>query len=351
MTVIARRNTPDQFSADGSIRPILSPREKAAVIVRCLTAEGIELPISILDDETQTLLAGQMAQMQTIDRETLYEIIGEFCNEIESVGLTFPDGLDKTLELLDGQLSTTASGRLRRMISNSDMGDPWQRIAGLGADVLAQTLNDESVEVGAVVLSKLPVERAAELLGKISGEKARAIAYAVSLTASTSPEVVRRIGAVLLQQLDAVPARAFADEPVARVGAILNQSTASVRDSVLEGLEQQDRVFADEVKKSIFTFALIPNRIESRDVAKILRAVDQANLVTALACAISDADVAARDFILANISQRMADSLREQMAERGAVKEKDADAAQSGIVAAIRQLEEAGELAFTTGSD
>jgi len=50
------------------------------------------------------------------------------------------------------------------------------------------------------------------------------------------------------------------------------------------------------------------------------------------------------EFFLANMSQRLAESLREEVTERGKVREKDADAAMSAVIVTIRQLEGAGEL-------
>ncbi|MEY4872626.1 MAG: hypothetical protein RLZZ563_1956, partial [Pseudomonadota bacterium] len=68
---------------------------------------------------------------------------------------------------------------------------------------------------------------------------------------------------------------------------------------------------------------------------------DPATLVTALA-APDSAEVA--EFILANISPRMAQSLREDIAARGAISPTDADAATGAVIAAIRSLEASGEL-------
>lgn len=347
MQVLAQVKT-EMVAEPGAVRPMLSARQKAAVIVRLLSTEGVNIPLADLSDETQTLLTGQMAQMRAIDRDTLKEVVDEFCQELESLGLTFPKGLDDALSMLDGQLSNTATSRLRRMIANSTGADPWQRIAGLSVDVLAPVLMEESPEVGAVVLSKLSVTKAADLLGKLPGDKARRIAYAVSLTGSVAPQTVARIGMVLAQQLDALPDKAFDTGPVERVGAILNHSASAVRDSVLEGLEQEDQVFAEQVKKAIFTFALIPERISARDIPKVLRGVDQTILVTALASALQPGapDTQVAEFILANISQRLAASLREEIEQKDKVKEKDAEAAKSAIVAAIRDLESAGEISF-----
>lgn len=321
----------------------LSRRQKAAVIVRLLMSEGARLPLADLPEDMQTSLTEEIAAMRMVDRDTLSSVVEEFCHHLESVGLSFPGGLDGALSLLDGHLSASAANRLRRMAGASGRGDPWDRISGLSADMLLPILEEESIEVGAVMLSKLSVAKAAELLGKLPGEKARRVAYAVSLTGNVAPETVQRIGQAIAAQLDAIPPKAFDTGPVERVGAILNYSPAATRDAVLKGLEEDDQVFADQVKKAIFTFTNIPTRIDPRDIPRILRVVDQAQLVTALAGA-RDADEKSAEFILANMSQRMAASLRDEMANLGKVKDKDAEEAMAAIVAAIRGMEAAGEL-------
>jgi len=322
---------------------VLTRKQKAAIVVRLLASEGMKLPLSDLSDDHQTELTEAVGHLRLVDRDTLSAVVEEFCAELDSVGLAFPGGLDGALSLLDGQLSPSASTRLRRLASGSSRADPWERITGLSADLLRPVLEEESVEVGAVMLSKLSVAKAAELLGLLPGDKARRVAYAVSLTGNVAPDTVQRIGQALAAQLDAQPAKAFDTGPVERVGAILNYSASSTRDDVLKGLDEEDQVFADQVRKAIFTFANIPARIDPRDVPKILRNVDQARLVTALAGA-TGALEASGEFILTNMSQRMAQSLRDEMANLGKVKEKDAEEAMGEIVAAIREMETAGEI-------
>jgi len=72
--------------------------------------------------------------------------------------------------------------------------------------------------------------------------------------------------------------------------------------------------------------------------------------VTALAGA-RGADEPAADFVLANMSQRMAASLRDEMANLGKVKDKDAEEAMAEVVAAIREMEAAGEIFLVAGDD
>ena len=328
----------------------LSGRQKAAIIVRLLVAHGAKLPISELPEDLQTSLTEEIGQMKPIDRDTLHAVVDEFADRIESIGLSFPGSIAGALDLLDGHLSAPAASRLRRLAGNSGKADPWERIASVEADRLLPILEEESIEIGAVMLSKLSVSKAAELLGRLPGDKARRIAYAVSQTGAIDPDTVRRIGLSLSQQLEAVPPKAFDTGPVERVGAILNYSPANTREEVLKGLEETDRSFADEVRKAIFTFTNIPVRIDARDVPKIIRNVDQAVLVAALAGAKGE-DTKSAEFILANISQRMADSLREEMQALGKVKDKDAEEAQGQVIAAIREMEAEGEIFLVAEED
>ena len=50
------------------------------------------------------------------------------------------------------------------------------------------------------------------------------------------------------------------------------------------------------------------------------------------------------EFILSNMSQRMADQIREEMEEKGGVKQKDGEAAMTTLVSNIRALADAGEI-------
>lgn len=329
----------------------LTKRQKAAVIVRLLLAEGIELKLSDLLEELQTELAQQMSSMRFIDRVTLKSVVDEFVEEIESVGLSFPGGLEGALNVLDGTISPATVARIRKAKGFNFTGDPWETIAGLDPARLLPVLEEESVEVGAVLLSKLKVSTAADLLGRLPGPRARKLAYAISLTGSVEPAVVDRIGRAIAEQLDAQPLKAFSDGPVERVGAILNFSPAATRDDVLEGLDAEDQAFAEEVRKAIFTFANIPDRIDARDVPKITRDVDPAVLITALAGAMGGPLAPAAEFILGAMSKRMADQLREEIANVGKVKPKEAEEAMGTIVSTIRELEAAGEVLLLAGDD
>ncbi|WP_404818202.1 flagellar motor switch protein FliG [Roseobacter sinensis] len=322
----------------------LNRKAKAAIVVRLLLNEGADIPLEDLPEDLQAQLTKQMGSMRLVDRGTLASVVSEFADELESIGLSFPGGIAGALDSLDGRISKQTAARLRKEAGVRQYGDPWARLRDMSAEKLLPVLENESIEVAAVLLSKIDVPRAAELLGKLPGPKARRITYAVSQTSAVTPDAVDRIGLSLAAQLDAEPLKAFDDGPVERVGAILNSTASVTRDDVLEGLDETDAGFADLVRKAIFTFANIPKRIAPRDIPRIIRELDQDQLLTALAGAEAAGMQDSATFILDNMSGRMADQLREEVGERDKVKQSEFEEATADIVAKIREMEAAGDL-------
>lgn len=329
----------------------LTRKQKAAIIVRLLVNEGSEVPLAELPEGLQADLTQQMGAMRYVDRATLADVVSEFADELESIGLHFPNGIAGALTALDGRISPQTAARLRKEAGVRQTGDPWMRIRALPVARILEFITSESTEVAAVLLSKLDTAMAAEILSKMPGPEARKITYAVSLTANVTPEAVDRIGLSLASQLDRDPVRAFKAEPVARVGAILNSSPAATRDALLSGLEEDDEAFAGEVRKAIFTFENIGDRVQANDVPAIMREVDVETLARALAAAKAKGLEEIVDFLLGNMSKRMAEGLRDEMNDVGDQKPKEAEAAMSAVVAVIRRQADAGTITLIANED
>ncbi|MDF1801533.1 flagellar motor switch protein FliG [Thalassovita sp.] len=327
-----------------SVSDRLTRKQKAAIMVRFLLSEGADLDFTELPDALQAELTRQLGDMRLVDRDTLANVVAEFAGQLEQIGVTFPHDLAGALMMLDGRIHPRTAAKLRKQAGVRQYTDPWDRIRAMDAEALISIFEEESTEIAAVVLSKLDVGRAAELLTHLPGDQARRITYAVSLTGSVTPDAVDRIGLSLAAQLDSRPERAFEDDPDKRVGAILNFSPSATRDDLLSALEGEDAEFAARVRKAIFTFNDIPARITPIDVSKITRGVDQSVLVAALSYASANDGAAAADHILSNLSSRMADALREEMSELGTIRTKAGEEAMSAVVTSIRQLETDGEI-------
>lgn len=324
-------------------RPPLSRRQKAAVIVRLLLSEGAQLHLDDLPDSVQLDLTREMGRMRMVDRETLTEVAGEFLGEMRELGMAFPGGLAGALDLLDSALSPVSIQRLRQQTGIMVKGDPWKALEALPAERLAARLRAESTEIAAVILTNLPIRHAALVLAALPGDIARRIALAASRTRDVDPQTVRTIGLSFAAQFAADPLPAYAGEPAARIGAILNSSPAAARERLLADIQAEDEALANDVRKAIFTFANIPDRIATKDVPTISRAVEQDLLVLALMAG-QKSHPEASEYLFESMSQRFATQLRDEIEERPDLSEAEGEDAMIAFVEAVRDLDAAGEI-------
>jgi flagellar motor switch protein FliG len=324
------------------IQSPLSQRRKAAMIVQMIVGSGDKLSLASLPLSLQQTLADEMGDIRLVDKATVSNVAAEFVSELEDVGLVAPGGAENVLKTLSDHISPDLASKLRSDLTFASMQDPWGMITALEDEQILEIMQAQSVEIASVVLSKLTIVKAAEALSKLPGERARRITYAISQTAGISPVAVKRIGAALVQEHCITAALAFEKAPVKRVGDILNSAAAKTRDDMLQGLEVADEKFATDVREAIFTFEDIPERVVPTDVPACIRGVAPENLNIALAAAMAagGATEATAEFILANISQRMATQIREEVMQVSRVKPAAGDAAMNEVTAAIRELAE-----------
>ncbi|MDB4053546.1 flagellar motor switch protein FliG [Octadecabacter sp.] len=331
----------------------VSQSRKAAMVVQLLLRDGGDLPLSQLPEEAQAGLTRELGALNIVDRATLKSVAEQFEKELSDVALTAPGSVEAALKSLDGRISAGTVARLREEAAAKSGSDPWVVVLDLDPEDMIAITKSESPEVCAILLSKLPTSKAAALLGLMPGENARRIAYAMSKTGNVRPDAIETIGSGLAQQYCGASLPAFADTAESRIGAILNSSPASTRDHILEGLLSEDPTFGESVRKAIFTFADIPARLALPDVPKVLRDIDQADLVRALASATAAGGdlAAAASFILDNMSTRMAENLREEMGEAGKIKQSDGETAQTTVVSAIRAAPDAGTIVLVIADE
>lgn len=328
----------------------LSQGQKAAVIIRLLVNGGADPGINKLPKDQQLRLVREMASLRFVDRRTLADTVAEFASELDGIGLHFPRDLDRILATLDGRLSldvveailSEAGGEISGLA-----GAAWSGISNLDDDVITELMAGETSEVCAVLLSKLPPKKAAVLIGQLPQDRADEIAIAFGRTEDVTPEAVARIGNALSRQSEARTVAAFDTASVVRVGNILNAATSALRRALLDRLDATDPDFAARVRAAVFSYENIPDRLSSRDVPRVLRGVENQVAVLAMAGAPEDLSPVA-DFLLAAISSRLADQLREDAADLGSVPPDQAEEAMSTIVAEIRRLEEDGEITLVT---
>ncbi|MFQ5623542.1 MAG: flagellar motor switch protein FliG [Paracoccaceae bacterium] len=334
MVPVPNRPAPDKLT-----RP-----QKAAIIIRLLLNEDAAPDLRSLGLAPLRNVVRTMATLGDVSRPTLIAVVEEFLRDLGDFGLSLRGSLEETVSVLKGHVTEDALDRLRDETEEPPDTDLWEMIAGIDAEALAGFLGAEHPQVAAVVLSKLPAETAACVLAHIDEETARDIIVAITRTSGIDAAAVEAIARAIHAHFNAASApRACSAAPAERIGGIMNFTPSEARDRLLRMFEAEDPETASQVRRVMFTFPDIPARVVPRDVAKLVRAVEQDTLIRALAGAQKQCP-AVKDFILENLTTRLSQQLSEELEEAGEIRDRDAEAAMTAVIAAIRALADAGEI-------
>lgn len=162
---------------------------------------------------------------------------------------------------------------------------------------------------------------------------------------STSPEVISEIEAVLERKLSSTVTQDYTETGgVDAVVEVLNGVDRSTEKTILDALEIQDPDLAEEIRKRMFVFEDVVT-LDNRSIQRIVRDCENEDLILALK--VSSEEV--KEVLFRNMSERMAESFREEMEIMGPVRLRDVEEAQSRIVGIIRRLEDSGEIIIARG--
>lgn len=114
--------------------------------------------------------------------------------------------------------------------------------------------------------------------------------------------------------------------------------------SIFDGLSARDAELAEEIRKRMFVFEDITT-MDNRSIQRFVRDCDSKDLVFAL----KGANEEVKSMIFANMSSRMAESIKSDLEITTNVRKKDVEDAQQRIVGIIRKLEEQGEIIIMKG--
>ena len=217
----------------------------------------------------------------------------------------------------------------------------------MDVDAISGLLASEHPQVGALILSVLVPDvaaRAIETLDELL--QADLVLRAAMLTS---------VPAAAIEDLESVLASANVDgQRVAKqaiggpsdVAKIMKKMPKQLSERTLRSLKKHDRVLAQTIEEEMFIFENLRD-LDKKSLSSVLRSVDAAQLAIAL----KGADEDMVDMCLATMSQRAAETIRDEMDEMTMVKRADVDDAQKSVMQIVRQMAAAGEIMIAGGGD
>jgi flagellar motor switch protein FliG len=327
--------------------PQLTGRQKAAMLFVSLGHDVAAGIMKHLHDEEIEQLSLEMARTGQIRPTEMSSVYQEVDETLLAWSGFAEGGFGFAREVLEKSVgddrATEILGRLSAVIEMR----PFEFLRRTPPEQIAAFLRNEGPQTVALTIANLHTTLAAQVLALLPAEEQPDVAVRIARMTETRPEVIKEVEAVVRQKLSAVISQEYAASGgVQSLVDILNHADRPTERNILETLGDADEDLAEEVRKLLFVFEDIV-KLDDRSIQLVLREVETKDLALALR-GVSDE---VKDRIMANMSQRGAEMLREEMEYTPPQPRRVVEEAQGKVVAVLRRLEEAGAITIGRGTE
>lgn len=323
----------------------MTGRQKAALLLISLGPEVAASVYKNLSEEEVERLTLEISSVKKVESSVKEEVIEEFHNIAIAQDYISQGGIGYAKTVLEKALGKNHAQAILNRLTSSLQVRPFDFARRADPSQLLNFIQNEHPQTIALILSYLEPEQAGIILSSLPQEVQADIARRIATMDSTSPEVISEIEAVLERKLSSTVTQDFSETGgVEAVVEVLNGVDRATEKTILDSLEEQDPILAEEIKKRMFVFEDIVT-LDNRSIQRVIRDCENEDLILSLK--VSSEEV--QNILYSNMSSRMAESFKEEIEIMGPVRLRDVEEAQTRIVGIIRKLEDAGEIIVARG--
>ena len=323
----------------------LTGKQKAAILLISLGPDVSAEVYKHLSEEEVEKLSLEISNVSKVDTELKEEIIEQFHQIAIAQDYISQGGVSYAKTVLEKAFGKQEALNIINRLTASLQVRPFDFARKADPQQLLNFIQNEHPQTIALVLSYLDPEQAGQILSALEEDVQADIAKRIATMDSTSPDIITEVERVLEKNISSALVEDYTQTGgIQAVVEVLNEVDRSTERTILDTLEIQDPELADEIKKRMFIFDDIVI-LDNRAIQRVIREVDNDDLQLALKVASDEV----KDVIFKNMSQRMAETFKEEMEYMGPVRLRDVEEAQTRIVGTIRRLDEIGEIVIARG--
>ena len=320
--------------------------QKAAAVVVAIGADKASLLYQHMDPEDVEQVTLEVARLGMLDMDRQEYVLNEFYQMCMMNKAVTEGGLEYARSVLERAFGSATAASLLAKITKSLKNREFAFLNKAGDKDLFAILQNERPQTIALVLSYLAPEKAAAVIEQLEGRRQIRVVENMALMDSASPVAVKLVETEMARRFDNVAASSENVKVggVDFVASVMNNLDRASEKTIFDGLSATNEELAEEIRKRMFVFEDIIT-MDDRSVQRFVRDCDARDLVLALKAANPEVT----NKLFANMSSRMAESIRDDLEITSNVRMKDVEEAQQRIVDVIRTLEEQGEIVILKG--
>ncbi len=318
----------------------MTPLQKAAV---ALVAFGPEVSAHVLKglpEQDLEKITIEIANLRDVPHEVEEKVIEECYQIFMARQYITQGGIDFAQQILEKAVGSAKAHEIMSRLESSLQSTGFSLLKDIDPKQLTSFLQNEHPQTISLILTQLSPQHAASVLSELTPELQAEVSLRIATMEKIAPEIIHEIEQTLSGHFENSASSAMSTSGGAKaIAEILNLTDSTAEKNILQSLEAEDPELAAEVKNMMFVFDDIV-LLDDRSVQRLLKEVETKDLAIALKAA--SEDVKAK--IFANVSERVAVMIREEMEFMGPTRLSDVEAAQGRIVENVRRLEEEGQI-------
>ncbi len=329
---------------------ILSHAQKAAVVLSILEPADAAAMMKDFDEPQILTFARAVSELRPLPPAVLQDVVREFLGHLSNVS-DVRGGVDQVRSLLTGVLDDNEIDRIVNEIAGTTKRPIWERLGDAPANLAAAYLQLQHPQTVSYVLAKLKPSKAAAILEEIEREVANTSVIRLARIPTLDDDVQDILHSTLERDfLSTLSHRTNNVLPEEVIGNLMNNVSSEAREEFLKFLSETNEDLAAAVVKVMFTFADIAERVRPNEVTFFTKEVEEEELLIALkhAQALGNPTF---DFIISNLSKRLAERLNEELDAMEEPVAKEAEAIQIKLVNVIQKKAKMGEMTLIETTD
>ncbi|WP_338805059.1 flagellar motor switch protein FliG [Xenorhabdus griffiniae] len=325
----------------------LTGTERSAVMLMTLGEDQAAEVFKHLNSREVQQLSVAMAGMKQVSNQQLVEVLAEFeedAGQFTALSINANDYLRNVLIKALGE--ERASSLLEDILESRDTTTGIETLNFMEPQMAADMIRDEHPQIIATILVHLNRGQAADILALFDDRLRNDVMLRIATFGGVQPSALAELTEVLNNLLDGQNLKRSKMGGVRTAAEIINLMKSQQEEGVIEAVRSYDNELAQKIIDEMFLFENLIN-VDDRSIQRLLQEISTDSLLVAL----KGCDQALRDHFLNNMSQRAAEIMRDDLANRGPVRMSQVEAEQKTILLVVRRLAESGEMILNGGDD
>lgn len=328
---------------DVSITDLTKPQKAAIILVSMDPGFAAPIVEKLTDIHMQRFVKA-LEELREVPRPKMLAVIAAFIVELNGRQNLFRAGPGKAMDIARSVLD---EDRLTRLTNLDPSLKPtkvapkqgvWAELDKRSPKSICDFITKQKPEVAAFILSKLSNGVVSDILVELP--EAQAVAYLKALSEDTEVAIFvqKAVEKFVLTEFLEGEEEGEQSESIAYVADLISSLDRGRRDRILDDIGKQDAMKAQQIRDEMLTFDDLPDRLPATAIPIVFKEFDRISLLELLRAAENGSQPVV-DFLYGNISQRMAEQMREEVADLNPITDKAATRAVAAFMSFLGDLE------------